>query len=100
MGNDAIQPLEKSASKPLICNERNFGACGLQDFDARRGERRDSVQNFSHFCLAVTRSGFMPRGSRVGRDPAANPSSGNVSFLSLANSYSCSDWRMKESIAM
>ena len=39
-GNDAIQPLEKSASNSLICNERNFGACGLQIFDARRGERR------------------------------------------------------------
>jgi hypothetical protein len=35
VGNDAIQPLEKSASKLLICNERNFGACGLQSFDAR-----------------------------------------------------------------
>jgi hypothetical protein len=32
-GNDAIQPLEKSASKLLICNERNFGACGLRVFD-------------------------------------------------------------------
>jgi hypothetical protein len=40
LGNDAIQPLEKSASNLRICNERNFGACGLQDFDARRGERR------------------------------------------------------------
>jgi len=40
VGNDAIQPLEKSASNPLFCNERNFAACGLQIFDARRGERR------------------------------------------------------------
>jgi hypothetical protein len=40
VGNDPIQPLEKSASNLLICNERNFGPCGLQDFDARRDERR------------------------------------------------------------
>jgi hypothetical protein len=41
LGNDAIQPLEKSASNPLICNERNFGACELQDFDAcGGGEKR------------------------------------------------------------
>jgi hypothetical protein len=40
LGNDAIQPLEKSASKLLNRNERNFGACGLQNFDARGGERR------------------------------------------------------------
>ena len=40
VGNDAIQLLEKSASNSLICNERNFGACGLQKFDARRRERR------------------------------------------------------------
>ena len=39
-GNDAIQPFEKSASKLLNRNERNFGACGLQDFDAKQGERR------------------------------------------------------------
>jgi len=38
--NDPIQPLEKSASKLMICNERNFRACGLQNFDARRAERR------------------------------------------------------------
>ena len=37
---DAIQPLEKSASKPLICNDRFCGACGLQDFDAGRVQRR------------------------------------------------------------
>jgi hypothetical protein len=40
VGNDAIQPLEKSASKLLICNKLNFRACGLQIFDARPGERR------------------------------------------------------------
>jgi hypothetical protein len=40
LGNDPIQPLERSASKPLICNDQNFGACGLQIFDAGRGERR------------------------------------------------------------
>ena len=39
LGNDAIQPLEKSASKLMICNERNFGACGLQDFDAGEAGR-------------------------------------------------------------
>ena len=39
VGNDAIQPLEKSASKLLICNERNLGACGLQDFDAGEAGR-------------------------------------------------------------
>ena len=26
LGNDAIQPFEKSASNPLICNDRIFGA--------------------------------------------------------------------------
>ena len=40
VGNDDIQPLEKSSSNPLICNERNFNAYGLQNFDATRGERR------------------------------------------------------------
>ena len=40
VGNDAIQPLEKSASNRLICNDQNFGTCGLQDFDAGEGERR------------------------------------------------------------
>jgi hypothetical protein len=39
--NDAIQPLEKSASNPLICNGRYRGACGLQVFDAGRdGEKK------------------------------------------------------------
>jgi hypothetical protein len=32
-GNDAVQPLEKSASNSLICNEGNFCACGLRIFD-------------------------------------------------------------------
>ena len=40
LGNDPIQPLEKSASKLLIRNEPNFTARGLQNFDAGRGERR------------------------------------------------------------
>ena len=40
VGNDAIQSLEKSASNRLICNDQNFGTCGLQDFDAGEGERR------------------------------------------------------------
>jgi hypothetical protein len=34
-GNDAIQPIEKSASKLLNRNERDFGVCGLQMVDAR-----------------------------------------------------------------
>jgi hypothetical protein len=37
VGNDAIQLLEKSASKLLICNEQNFGCSGLRVFDAWRG---------------------------------------------------------------
>ena len=45
LGNDAIQPLETSASKLLICNERNFGACGLQDFDARRGREEGAEES-------------------------------------------------------
>jgi hypothetical protein len=40
LGNDAIQPLEKSASKSLICRVRNFGACGLRVFDAGRGREK------------------------------------------------------------
>jgi len=40
LGNDAIQPLEKSASKLLICYKPNFLACGLQDFDAGESGRR------------------------------------------------------------
>jgi hypothetical protein len=40
LGNDLIQPLEKSASNSLICKKLNFRACGLQNFDATRGERR------------------------------------------------------------
>jgi hypothetical protein len=40
VGNDAIQPLEKSASKLLFCRAPILGACGLQSFDARQGERR------------------------------------------------------------
>jgi hypothetical protein len=41
VGNDAIQPLEKSASKLLIRNGRNFGACGLQIFDGGWGREKN-----------------------------------------------------------
>jgi len=37
VGNNAIQPFEKSASNPLICNDRILGASGLQVFNAGRG---------------------------------------------------------------
>ena len=40
--NAAIQPLEKSASKLLICNGRIFNASGLRVFDASR-DRENSV---------------------------------------------------------
>ncbi len=32
VGNDAIQPLEKSASNPLICKDSIFDASGLRVF--------------------------------------------------------------------
>ena len=40
VGYDAIQPLETSASKSLICNDRICGASGLQNFDAMGAGRR------------------------------------------------------------
>jgi hypothetical protein len=40
LGNDAIQPLEKSVTNPRICNNRFSRACGLQDFDAGEAGRR------------------------------------------------------------
>ena len=43
-GNDTIQPLEKSASKYLICNARNFVACGLQIFDAGGGGEKTAPE--------------------------------------------------------
>ncbi len=38
--NAAIQPLEKSASKLLICNGRIFNASGLRVFDASRDREK------------------------------------------------------------
>jgi hypothetical protein len=40
VGNDPIQPSEKSASKLLICNDCICGASGLQIIDAMGAERR------------------------------------------------------------
>jgi hypothetical protein len=60
LGNDAIQPLEKSASNSLICNERNFSACGLQEFDAddvgRRRARRERNGALKGLYTQVTKS--------------------------------------------
>jgi hypothetical protein len=39
----------------------------------QNNESAGSVRNFARFCLAMARSGFMPRQSRAGRDPAAIP---------------------------
>jgi hypothetical protein len=44
VGNDSIQPLEKSASRSLIRNDRFCDACGLQDFDAWRGGEKKAPE--------------------------------------------------------
>jgi len=55
-GNDPIQPFEKSASKLLICNERNFGACGLQDFDAGEVGRIRPMRERNRVCFPIIRT--------------------------------------------
>jgi hypothetical protein len=79
-GNDAIQSLEKSASKLLICNKLNFRACGLQDFDAKQGERIWARREWNvtlngRPCRVVKSAGFLinPRKHSAPRNKKGQP---------------------------
>lgn len=83
VGNDAIQPLEKSASEPLICNDRICGASGLRVLGAGRGERR-RVRRERNEALNV-----LPGGLGSPKDSAAGLfGGGNVCLVTHTRKFS------------